>query len=687
MRRTDRDLPLPPNQDRPNRAWLCGQLGEAKACDNGPDAHGHCPLRGVCRPKRTWQGKRRPWLVCSFLIASVVVGVALLGPIHPSWIKPGELSSPHAQILSGTVESDRCSTCHTVTTASAIGWFFSAGAGHDGVDQSERCLNCHHTLAPTSLARSAHNTPSEVRDQIRLASTATQSHPRVAAADQDAIACSVCHQEHHGAQADLRLVADSKCQSCHASSFSNFSTDHPDWSRWPYGRGGEIAFNHATHEQKHFPGSQVNGSVAGFQCSQCHEQNSANEITRTRSYEVACAACHDQPLAITSGEGIELVSIPMLPRQLASQQSNWPAQATGFLDGNVSPIAELLLSRDAEFAEAIRTLPTRNFSDVNLASTAHRDAAAAIARGAQSLLQEIANRGQGAIETRARAAGVRSAALRDFVHAMPPQLIADTLERWFNASPVVDGSAFTADPDDSLSSPSDQMILGDNRLGDDLINDDLIGGDLLATSDAQPVDPLLSSVSSVIDASRLTESPRFDAPTMMPAGGWYRDDVRMSIRYRGVSHADSTLRALIEMVAVLGPDDPVSARVLALPAIKSCVDCHPSGLASEPVWTSLPRVGRTDEFTKFSHAPHVNVAKLADCKHCHQVASTSSIHRDSMASVAAVKVSLASHPGDDSEETRHGHDFLPLSRAACVACHTPELASDACTTCHRYHIR
>ena len=32
------------------------------------------------------------------------------------------------------------------------------------------------------------------------------------------------------------------------------------------------------------------------------------------------------------------------------------------------------------------------------------------------------------------------------------------------------------------------------------------------------------------------------------------------------------------------------------------------------------------------------------------------------------------------------HDFQPLGRDACAACHTPQAAGDACIDCHRYHV-
>ncbi|MDG2224557.1 MAG: hypothetical protein P8L85_24460, partial [Rubripirellula sp.] len=71
-------------------------------------------------------------------------------------------------------------------------------------------------------------------------------------------------------------------------------------------------------------------------------------------------------------------------------------------------------------------------------------------------------------------------------------------------------------------------LLGDDLLGDDLLGDDLLGDDLLG-------DDLLSQDSSLAESSRVT-SPlknRFDAERLIPAGGWYLDELRMAVHYRG----------------------------------------------------------------------------------------------------------------------------------------------------------
>ncbi len=719
MRRTDRELPQPPARDRPNRPWLCGQLGSEHACDIGPNAHGQCPLRHVCKPTRTWHAKRRPWLAASFAVALVLVVIVLAYPVNPIWIKPGELSTPHAQILSTAMESQRCETCHPSVSVSSLSWFFSAGDAHDGIDQTERCLKCHHSLAPSSLARSAHNVPEATRNLIRLASSAIPPakaafSPATPHGKQDDLACGVCHQEHHGPDANLKLVSDARCQTCHSTTFDRFSTNHPGWDSWPYGNGGEIGFDHSKHLNKHFPASTVGGSAVEFRCDACHSQNTQNEITRTESYESACAACHDESLKIASGEGIELVSLPMLPAELANQEKGWPSRATGFLDGGLSPLAELLLRSDPSVASAIEAFPARDFSQADVSSSVHRGAATGIAKGTKSLLVDIASNGQTAIARRAQDAGIHSVTLDEFLRSLPPQLVSDTLGLWFSdpkASDTFggfDSQEVIGSPSDQLRNTSDSLLSVDALLDGDSLDGDLLSGedDLLGGgSDLLSNDVLSNSSDLHVEKKRMPDG-RFDASLMMPAGGWYRDDVRMAIRYRGVSHADATLRATIEMVSQVPTGDPVRDRILALTAIQSCVECHPSSVSSQPTWVSKPRVGRTDLFTKFSHGPHLNIAALADCKQCHTIASGEPASERSGNSVPmakrggakngrlevlAVSHSIASGTPlltKSVESSIEPHrDFERLDKESCVGCHTPHASNDSCTTCHRYHIR
>jgi hypothetical protein len=211
-------------------------------------------------------------------------------------------------------------------------------------------------------------------------------------------------------------------------------------------------------------------------------------------------------------------------------------------------------------------------------------------------------------------------------------------------------------------------LLGDPLLGDPLLGDPLLGDPLLG--DPLLGDPLGESSPS-LERKPDVPSPsdgRFDPDRLMPVGGWYVDDLRASIRYRGCGHDDPVLKSVIELVSQLPPSDRTRTQLMQTRAVRACVQCHPGAVADRPTWVNRPLIGRRDQLTKFSHRSHLNVAQLADCQHCHSIASDS-----------PDTVQLVGH-GESRPE------FVPLSKQACVACHVPKAAGDACTTCHRYHV-
>jgi hypothetical protein len=171
---------------------------------------------------------------------------------------------------------------------------------------------------------------------------------------------------------------------------------------------------------------------------------------------------------------------------------------------------------------------------------------------------------------------------------------------------------------------------------------------------------------------------RYDAAKTQSFGGWYRDDVTLSVRYRGKGHSDPVLRSMIEIIQRLPSDDPLKQSMLAQPAVQACVGCHqvqtdPSTDASlaSMRWRAFRTKENGDRLTHFSHTPHLNVQGLQDCKHCHQLGTTNpanAVHMDGESTVNA------------------SPEFLPMTKASCSSCHTKSAAGDHCTRCHRYHV-
>ena len=737
MRRDELTLNNPPATDRPGSRWMCGRDHDAPPCAHGPDASGNCPLSGACRPRRTWHGRRKQITLGVLAVALIVTLIMCRPGVAPGVFKPGDLSTPHAQILSGTSTSDRCAACHGPAAVSPQTWFDNDIQGHRRVTQSDRCLDCHHQSIPRDRANLAHNVPLTVLRSIQAEiRTVSARRPEESlrsmtwhdgmpgpAVDMQNIQCAACHREHRGGEANLLDISDSQCQTCHSDRFGSFAESHPRWTGWPYGQGISVAFNHRTHAQKHFPASQKSSASVVFDCLACHQIQPNGELARSPSYEIACQSCHDAPLRIEAAEGIDLLALPTIPSGLIPSDSaddlqSWPEMATGFYDGQLAPMAELLMRVTPHAAAAIRNIPDGNLGNLNDEDPADAVAATVVASEHQRLLNEIANEGHPAILNRANQIGIPQELLGAVVRGLPPQLLQQTHQQWFtnqgeslnrddvgrNASSryaiqLVDFRDLTAQPPSLLvaAGPDDLLLIDDGSEsgmlrdgGDALVRQDdplgenegvsggLLTPDLEGDRDPLSVDPLsddpLSSSSSAV-AETSDPNQRFDPSRMLPAGGWYRDDVRLTISYRGAGHSDPVLRSVVEMMAHLQPSDPVRRRWLATRAVAACTSCHPDA-AETSGWTAVANIGRRDRFTKFSHGPHLNIARLTDCTHCHAIATGSETPMQD--------VTLTSASGE-TEYLPHD-EFKPLELEACATCHTAKAAGDNCTTCHRYHI-
>ena len=705
MRRNELQLPPPPKNDRPGDRWMCGRSSSHEPCVRGPSDRGVCPMQKACRVKRSWYGRRRRAL----LIATIALIAALLFMIksrhQTAIIKPGDLSNPHAQILAATLTPQRCAACHPQATDGNASWFNPTISGHQNLTQTDACLVCHHKTIQKKVAKLAHNLDAKQLAELTLSRQRLASlpdHPSTwqdllpgPAFDMNNIECATCHREHRGSTADLLAISDTQCQTCHSDRFGDFATSHPDWQQWPYGRGGEISFNHATHANKYFPAEIQDGKSTPFDCSKCHERTGNNEVARAASYRDACASCHDEALKLQIAEGLELLALPILPSDSAANVQPWPETATGFYDGTVSPLAELLLQADPEMSAALQKIPSLNFAEVKTAASI--SAAETLADGYRQLINDIANEGQPALIKRAKLLGLNPESVQKLLRPLSPQVVEEAQRTWFVNPPAINlnpsaNSPRTPDtkPEKSKVSGPDEL-LGDRSDTNDLLGPDLIpedsllipgnktGADPLALDplaldplalDPPATDPLTATDSELTNQSR--NKPTFDADSMLPAGGWFRDDKRLSIRYRGSDHDDPVLKAMVDIIRQLPEGMPTRERLLKNRAVTACISCHPSAAQAGGKWRSQPQFN-TRQFTKFSHSSHLNVAELSSCVRCHQVAGQSA-STSPLIDLAALSAS-------------HEHlEFLPLSREVCSSCHRSGGSGDNCTTCHRYHI-
>jgi hypothetical protein len=617
----ERRQPFPSGgYQRPQQAWQCGLADEGPPCPLGPDAAGRCPAAAACHPVREgdrWHCNRSalrggpcgegpgPDGQCAIVYrctpvrslrsrrgrfvavaAAAALGAAcmmLAGDWRNRLIAPGPLSVHHAQLLEGNRESLRCAQCHAAGGATLSQWWAHTMHGEPiGPKQSTLCLKCHEKLIEKERALEAHNAPELLtsshqrqRAGASQAPTPFETRPRD---PREAIACAACHQEHHGTTHDLSAVSNQACQACHQEQFDSFAAGHPEFGDWPYLRPTRIAFNHASHQAKHFPAEKQS-----FECATCHEASATADVQLTRSYEATCAVCHDKAISVSLTEGVPLVSLPSIDVEALTDAGRavgpWPEEATGDFDGGVPAAARLLMAADPRGAAALAALGSEfDLIDIDPDNATQVAAAGDAAAALAALVNELADRGQTTLAERLEKTLGRELAVAELdalAAGLSPDVMRGYRDRWFKAA-----------------NADETQLVADE-----------------ATDD------------------RAAERAR------VTAGGWLRDDPSLSLRYFPSGHADPWMRAWLDVLAeaassprreIVALGEPLLAAALKPTAPGQCGSCHRAEQSATGRWTIHWRALSTEDkprtFTRFDHGPHVTNPQLGDCTSCHQVA-------------------------------------------------------------------
>jgi hypothetical protein len=557
-----------------------------------------------------------------------VVGIAIIC-LSANWrdkaIAPGPLARQHAQLMERTGAAANCAACHAAAEQNVAGWMASLVIDHgDRPSQSQLCMKCHAKTISAELALAAHNVPADLLqrisgDGVRLAAATVEDR---------SVACSACHREHHGTQVNLTAIDNVACQSCHRQRFESFATDHPDFGIWPYERRTRIAFDHASHRDKHFAEKKKS-----FNCSTCHTEDATGKVQLTASYEATCAACHDEKISTSVARGVPILALPTMDvaalRAAGFEVGAWPKAATGDFDGRLPPVMKLLLAADPVAAAAMAKLgPDFDFQDVNPKERGQLEACAALAAASRKLSEELAASVDTTIRTR--------------LQSVLGRTIADTEVR---------------------------MLVGG------------LSADTLRTA----VDGWFAGTKTAATGSNANQAPFVSKverrPTVFaPVGTWFLDDGSLSLRYRPSAHADPVLA---DWLAVLAATPDLNQRPVPAAMFKElskanspglCASCHSVERNTQNQlainWRAYDRTAELRGFTKFSHGPHLLLPQLADCTHCHAI--------DGKAS------SATAYAGLDPE--RFVGDFAPISKRQCTECHTAKAAGNACQQCHNYHV-
>jgi hypothetical protein len=343
------------------------------------------------------------------------------------------------------------------------------------------------------------------------------------------------------------------------------ATDHPDFGTWPYERRTPIAFDHGTHQDKHFAEKKHS-----FDCRTCHIADQTAAVQLLASYELACAKCHDEKIATSVGQGVPMLALPTLDvaalKAAGHDIGPWPARATGDFDGRLPPAMKLLLAADPAAAQALRTLgPDFDFFDIAATDRDQLAACSAVAAAIKRLIAELAEFGTPAVARR-----LAIVAKRD----LPPHEL----------KLLVDGLS-----GDTLALAAQAWV-----------------SDMQASAGDRPISPSAAGA-WFYDVQKLAirYQPTGHADSILTA--WL--NFAATAAGRDTSLASDLLKDLSRATA---------------PGL--CATCHnidqlPTGV-HQIHWHPADRTAAPRSFTKFAHGPHVLLPELADCAACHTIRPT-----------------------------------------------------------------
>ena len=655
---------------------------------------------------------------------------------------PGELSQPHAQLLDNRLVSERCSLCHPNSHA----------AQTSGGLQDDLCLACHQQHMPHATRRSPHDLPPAQLAQLTAKWQASMglAGVQLRPAAQRPTACATCHVEHHGTGFDLTHMSDASCQACHQRQFASLAEGHPQFENYPYRQPRSIAFDHASHQRKHFASRGEE-----FQCTSCHQSASAADrqgtISRQVSFEQGCARCHQAGIEASLSNSWAVLQLPSIDAQAAAQAAgplrDWPKSAQFGFQGELSSPLRLLLAADPELHHALQRLPSSGrIEDLAADPLRQAEVGRLVAQGVRGLIREVAAMGQPAWQQRLHAtarnvlgrelSADEAARIERLCQGMPPDLFRHMERHWFGNSshltqttsgPVRLASqpqptsrastphspslaqSVSADEIANAESLDDGMsgddLLGDDLLGDDLLGDDLLGDDLLD----EDMNSLLSEPEEPGQGAGEDGGGKFvrlRGALHVASGGWFVDDELLTLNYMSRGHADPVLTAWVEFVAWLdhaqrhatqtadgNMQDKSAAGGIPLPHAATvpggCTQCHllHTGASPTPIGQTW-KIASPGTQRPFTKFNHTPHLTLPALGDCQHCHRLAASEDSALEQLYRADAPAEQPMSQISQAiSQHlAHEFVDMHVEQCGACHRPGGANDACIQCHNYHV-
>jgi hypothetical protein len=230
-----------------------------------------------------------------------------------------------------------------------------AFAGHNGVTDSQNCVSCHslgeeslaiHSLPEAKLSSISESISARTENSIDQTRTSLllKTAKLINSDNQQAPACSLCHQEHQGADANISQVSDQQCAVCHTNAFDDFAS-HTNFHAYPAEKRTQIIFSHNSHLNKHFAEDDMR-ELAPEACVDCHISDPIGRKMEVSGFEQTCSACHlDQVTGESRAgdKGFAMLSIPAIDVDSLSERGvdigEWPA----YSDAEFTPLNKFLV--------------------------------------------------------------------------------------------------------------------------------------------------------------------------------------------------------------------------------------------------------------------------------------------------------------------------------------------------------